>query len=79
MQYEINGITAMLDMPRFEQVLGDADPASLVDIDPRTSAVRISTLLDAASIRALLAQCGADPMRADVQALPSICCGGCSG
>lgn len=79
MQYIIRLDTTALDLTRIGQSLQDIDPAAVADIDPLNRALRVSaTMLDRELLEAL-AHAGY-PTRADqVERLPSVCCGGCSG
>ena len=79
MEYVIRLDTAGLDLERIGQSLQKIDPAAMVDVDPLNRALRVSaTMLDRELLEAL-AQAG-HPVRPDqVERMPSICCGGCSG
>lgn len=57
----------------------DADPSALVDISPEGGAVRIATMLDQATLAAVLARSGWALGAGQLKQLPSVCCGGCSG
>ena len=61
-----------------EGALLDADPAAVFDIDP-AGGLRIATSLGVDELRALLHGLGCEVGRGQVEVLPSICCGGCSG
>lgn len=56
-----------------------ADPTVLVDIDPRDGALRIATQLDAGSIASALADAQLVLEPGQLEQVPSVCCGGCSG
>lgn len=69
---------AQFQMTRFESALLEADPAAVFDVDP-ARVVRVATTLGPADLEALLRALGTHFDHANVEALPSICCGGCSG
>ncbi len=79
MQYLIRLDTAGLDLGRIGESLQRIDPAAVADIDPLNRALRVSaTMLDRELLEAL-AQAGAPVRPGQVERLPSVCCGGCSG
>lgn len=62
-----------------EQRLLDIDPASLVDVDTTDGRVRVSTCAQPFELAMALAAAGHPVAVADIELMPSICCGGCSG
>jgi len=66
------------DPARIEDALLDADPAAVFDIDP-AGGLRIASSLDVDDLRALLRRLGCEVARGQVEVMPAICCGGCSG
>lgn len=78
MEYRITLPPATRDPTRLEGALLEADPAVVFDVDP-SRVVRVATTLGAAELTALLRALDDEFGDAQVQALPSICCGGCSG
>jgi hypothetical protein len=78
MECRIAPTAALPDPVRIEDALLDADPAAVFDIDP-VAGLRVASTLDVESLRALLRRLGCEVAREQVQVLPSICCGGCSG
>lgn len=78
MEYRITLPPATRDPMRLEGALLAADPAAVFDVDPSRVA-RVATTLGTADLSALLRALGDGFGDAQVQALPSICCGGCSG
>ena len=61
-----------------EQILG-LDPAAVIDLAPNTSALRISTVLTHKELMQQLHSIGLTPAQHEVEVIPSVCCGGCSG
>jgi hypothetical protein len=67
------------DVAVIDEAIRMVDPAALVDIDPADQALRVTAWLDTGELVSLLAQAGYPVALDEVQQLPSICCGGCSG
>lgn len=76
MQYRIEGSAVQADLAVLRRGLDEADPAALLDVDPGNGQMRISTLMDAAELLALLKGSGAAVHADDLQQVPSQCCGG---
>lgn len=55
------------------------DPAAVLDYDMHAGKLRIATVLLAVEVKFLLEQAGHAISLAQVETLPSVCCGGCSG
>lgn len=68
-----------LPLDAIEAGLCALDPSALLDLDAEHGLLRVSTLLDADRLRAVLAAAGVAVDAAAVRQLPSICCGGCGG
>ena len=68
-----------IDVFVIEQALIKADSAAMIDIDRNTSQLRISTCLDDTALLNLIAGAGFPIPAANLQGVPSDCCGGCSG
>ena len=62
-----------------EQALLELDPAAILDYDEKTSRLRFSSCLDAHELMALMTATGFPVPDADLEGLPSECCGGCGG
>lgn len=67
------------DLGRLENVLLDADPAALLDMDCSGTALRVSTWIADAELLALMHQAGLRLRPEQLERLPSECCGGCGG
>ena len=78
MECRIAPSTPLPDPARIEDALLDADPAAVFDIDP-SGDLRVACSLDVDDLRGVLRQLGCEVSREQVEVLPSICCGGCSG
>ncbi|HNV84991.1 MAG TPA: hypothetical protein PLF92_12390 [Arenimonas sp.] len=72
-----NGIT--IDFSRIEQVLLQADPAAMIDVDTADSSLRVSTSFNAMGFMDVMANAGFPIPLKNLESLPSDCCGGCSG
>lgn len=62
-----------------EQALQDADPSVLLDIEPLSRVLRISTLLDEHGLLLALGRGGFPISATQLERVPSECCGGCGG
>jgi len=67
------------DLQLLEDALQDADPSVLLDIEPLSRVLRISTLLDEHSLLPALGRGGLPVSAAQLERVPSECCGGCGG
>lgn len=79
MQFTVQQLLTRPDIDRIQAALIGVDPAALIDFDVRNSALRLSTLLEAADIVRVLGEAGLDVHLASVRQQPSECCGGCGG
>lgn len=79
MQLDIPLQGRQVDVTRIEQCLLEADPAVVVDRDPATGHLRISTCAGRDEVAALLRATGLAVEEGDIAIVPSVCCGGCSG
>ncbi|WP_206858261.1 hypothetical protein [Lysobacter changpingensis] len=66
-----------VDLARIDEALREVDPAALVDADG--GSLRIAGVFDIPTLVSVLRDAGCDVSASDVQRLPSVCCGGCSG
>ncbi len=62
-----------------EEALLEADPSVLLDIEPLSRVLRISTLLDEHGLLPALGRGGLPIGAAQLERVPSECCGGCGG
>ncbi len=67
------------DLQLLEDALQDAYPSVLLDIEPLSRVLRISTLLDEHSLLPALGRGGLPVSAAQLERVPSECCGGCGG
>lgn len=79
MKFNIATHGGSVDLDAVERALLHADPAAVVDLDATSTLLRVSTSLDGAQLHKLVAFAGFPVALADVQQLPSECCGGCGG
>ncbi|MBO9716189.1 MAG: hypothetical protein J7507_05115 [Pseudoxanthomonas sp.] len=68
-----------VDIARIERLLLDSDPAGVVDLDPATGHLRVSTCAERDEVASVLSAAGHPVQIADISIVPSVCCGGCSG
>jgi hypothetical protein len=79
MQFNVPNVFRAPEMARIESEIVQFDPAALVDYDARRMALRLSTSLEPAELASALTRAGLPVSAADLQCLPSECCGGCGG
>lgn len=79
MQYEISRAAGLPDAAAFESLLRAVDAAALVDRDPASGALRVSSVVAAAELSELLGRAGYELPATQITRLPSQCCGGCGG
>jgi hypothetical protein len=78
MEFRITLPPAIREHPaRLEAALLEADPSAVFDVDP-SHVVRVATTLGTADLSALVRAQGEHFSDAQVEVLPSTCCGGCS-
>jgi hypothetical protein len=77
MEYRITVQAAPVDVEVIDEALRAIDPAGLVDLHRDT--LRVSTCLHPAELKSLLGGAGYPVDDHQLEPLPSICCGGCSG
>lgn len=66
------------DIDRIEAVLRDIDPSAMVDLDA-LSRLRVMTMALPIELVDVLGRSGYRIALADVDPVPSVCCGGCGG
>lgn len=79
MEFHVHLAGARPDLSAIEATLLDADPAALVDLDATGDTLRVAGAFTAVDVGMLLRQAGFAVAPRQVEQLPSICCGGCSG
>ena len=79
MQFRISLASPLCNLPAIEAALYAADPAAGVDLVRAGTQLRVASVLDAPQLRRLLAGVGIDVDPAQVESVPSECCGGCGG
>lgn len=79
MEFHVHLEGARPDLGPIETVLLDMDPAALVDLDAPRDTLRVAGAFTGVELLMLLRQAGFPVTPPQVEQLPSICCGGCSG
>lgn len=79
MEFIFHAAGSAPDLAAIEQAIAELDPAVLLDFDAAARAVRISAALGEGDLLACLRRAGVDAAPRDLERLPSVCCGGCSG
>lgn len=79
MEFHITMAGPLPDPGAVEDAIRDMDPAALADADPAGRMLRVATSVNAVELVALLNRAGFPVAPQQVEQLPSICCGGCSG
>lgn len=79
MEFHIHLAGARPDLQAVEVSVLDADPAALVDLDANGATLRVAGAFTAVDLVVLMRQAGYPVTPEQVEQLPSICCGGCSG
>ena len=78
-EFHIHLAGARPDLGAVEVAVLDADPAALIDLDASGNTLRVAGALTAVDLVVLMRHAGCPVMPQQVEQLPSICCGGCSG
>lgn len=79
MEFHVQLDGARPDLDVLGDVIREADPSALLDIDASGAVMRVAAAVQAQELVALLGRAGHPVTREQVRQLPSICCGGCSG
>jgi hypothetical protein len=79
MELDIRLPAQSVDLGRIERLLLDSDPAGIVDIDPATGHLRVSTCAGPDEVAQVLRTAGHPVEASAITIVPSVCCGGCSG
>ncbi len=78
MEFHVRASRPLPPLLVIEDALLAHDPAAVVDIDP-AQGLRVSAIIDAAQLVALLNDIGGAVEPGEVEQQPSVCCGGCGG
>ena len=78
-EYQVQLNQTPADAHRLEAMLEAEDPSAVSELDGAARIWRVNTTLRAADLVALLGRAGVATPLSEVRALPSVCCGGCSG
>jgi len=78
MHYRIDTV-GRVEPAAIERLLHAIDAAAMVDADARAGGLRISTVVGADELSALLRDAGCTLGLGGIVRLPSDCCGGCGG
>lgn len=68
-----------IDLAAIRQLLREADPAALADMDPFDAVLRVAAQLTGGEVLGLLAEAGCELPPHALQPQASVCCGGCGG
>ena len=79
MEYKINTAIAAAEVEAIEQAIGEVDPAALAGLDPSGKVLMVSTVIGGDALLAILDQAGHGISEAQLERVPSVCCGGCGG
>lgn len=79
MEYQVAVPLSHLQIAALRSETLSFDPAAVLDYDMHKGKLRIATVLLAVEVKFLLEQAGHGVSLAQIEALPSVCCGGCSG
>lgn len=79
MQFSVKLAGPAPDTAAIRQVLCEADPSSMVDMNPDGQSLRIACSMPSEQLATLIRQAGYPLVSGDMQQLPSECCGGCGG
>ena len=79
MEYTLAPNAGVPDPESLERLLHAIDTAALVDHDPLTGTLRISSIAAAGEVIDLLHEAGCELAPSQLVRLPSTCCGGCGG
>ena len=79
MEYHVEWLATAPDFHLIEDAILDADPAASVDVDDPGQTLRVAGSLATVELIAVLHGAGYAVSAGQVVALPSYCCGDCSG
>ncbi len=78
MEYHVEWLDTAPDFQVVEDAILDSDPSASVDIADAGQTLRVAAALATVKLIAVLRQAGYPVTAAQVVALPSFCCGGCT-
>jgi hypothetical protein len=78
MEFHVRIAAPLVDIGMIERQLLELDPAGLVDLRG-ADLLRVSTCIHHAELVGVLDAAGYPVPYTEVEAQPSVCCGGCSG
>ncbi len=79
MQFTVKLTGTAPDTDAIEHALREVDPSAVVDVDPTGDTLRIAANLDSETLSLLISDGGHPVALADLERVPSTCCGGCGG
>lgn len=79
MEYQITLTGPKPDLAAIQRSLQAIDPAALLAIDVSGRQLMLATNLGKGELRSLPQHNGLELAEGDLQAQPSVCCGGCGG
>ena len=79
MEYHVEWLDTAPSFQVIEDAILDSDPSASVDIDGASQILRVAGSLATVELIAVLHQAGYPVTAKQVVALPSFCCGECSG
>lgn len=79
MEYRINAVMAANDVEAIEQAIREMDPAAMAGLDPGGEVLMVSTVIGDEALLSILKQGGHCISAAQLERVPSVCCGGCGG
>ena len=79
MEFRVKLPTPLPDVGYIDELVRGVDPAAIVDVDPTDRSLRVTAWLAQEELVRLLVRAGYPIGANEVQALPSVCCGGCGG
>jgi hypothetical protein len=79
MQFKLRITRPVIDLRGLEDAVRAVDPAALLDLDPAGVHLRVATTLGPEELCRRLTWAGCAVSPAELQGVPSECCGGCGG
>lgn len=79
MEFNIHLKQPQPDLAAVESALLSIDPAAVLDMDRAAGKLRVSSCATETELISMMANAGHAIEPGDIERLPSVCCGGCSG